>query len=148
MSVEAVWRTGNNWGRDSNGTTCLGCGAQEEFYGCADIAIVNSTQRPPPPPRSRVNQIQTTRPHRTIDSQLETTVYPLHVQGASTTATAAVNQVVAPEETTASSASLLPTKQVVQLAGQSYDVVVHSSVFLSFLFNLLFCLIEANNVPF
>jgi hypothetical protein len=35
--------TGNSWGV-SNGKACLGCGKQnEEFYGCSDIAIVNST---------------------------------------------------------------------------------------------------------
>jgi len=32
---------GHSWGRDENGKSCLGCGAQEEFYGCADIAIVS-----------------------------------------------------------------------------------------------------------
>lgn len=133
-----------------NGTACLGCGAQEEFYGCADIAIVNSTQRP----RSSVDQlhatqIPVTRPHRTIGSPLQTTVYPLHAQGASsveTTTTAAGRlavkmgdrgQAVGPEATTASSAALLPTKQVVQFGGQPYDVIIHSSVFWSLLFSFL-----------
>ena len=142
---------GNNWGRDVNGTACLGCGAQEEFYGCADIAIVNSTHHP----RSSVDQLHATqtpvtRPHRTIGSPLQTTVYPLHVQGASsagtTTTTAADrlakqlgdrSQTVGPKATTASSSALLPTKQVVQFGGQPYDVVVHSSVFCSLLFSFM-----------
>ncbi|XP_023933176.1 uncharacterized protein LOC106162929, partial [Lingula anatina] len=33
------WHTGNSWGTDPDGTSCVGCGPQEEFYGCADIAI-------------------------------------------------------------------------------------------------------------
>ncbi|XP_021373235.1 uncharacterized protein LOC110463177 isoform X2 [Mizuhopecten yessoensis] len=37
------WRyhTGNNWGTDGQGS-CIGCGPQEEFYGCSDIAISSS----------------------------------------------------------------------------------------------------------
>ena len=34
---------GNSWGVDKNGTSCLGCGPQEQFYGCADVAIGNVT---------------------------------------------------------------------------------------------------------
>ena len=31
---------GNAWGYDEeNPTGCIGCGNQEQFYGCADIAI-------------------------------------------------------------------------------------------------------------
>jgi len=136
-----------------NGTTCIGCGAQEEFYGCADVAIVNSTQHS----RSSVDQLHATqipitRPHRTIGSPLQTTVYPLHLHGASpaeTTTTAAGSTprlgdrsqaAMGPEATTASSAALLPTKQVLQFAGQPYDVVIHSYVFVSFHFSLLCCL--------
>ncbi|RUS86685.1 hypothetical protein EGW08_005559 [Elysia chlorotica] len=34
------WITGNSWGRDpQTGEGCLGCGAQEQFYGCADVNI-------------------------------------------------------------------------------------------------------------
>ncbi|KAI0216416.1 hypothetical protein LSAT2_031562 [Lamellibrachia satsuma] len=29
----------NNWGTDKGGRSCVGCGPQEEFYGCADVAI-------------------------------------------------------------------------------------------------------------
>ncbi|XP_046380895.1 uncharacterized protein LOC124152150 [Haliotis rufescens] len=47
------WRyhTGNSWGTDPDGTACTGCGPQEEFYGCSDIAILPSdeaTTTPPP----------------------------------------------------------------------------------------------------
>ena len=35
-----VFHTGNSWGRDpQTGEGCLGCGAQEQFYGCADVNI-------------------------------------------------------------------------------------------------------------
>ncbi|KAK3095825.1 hypothetical protein FSP39_019697 [Pinctada imbricata] len=33
------YRTGNSWGRDIGGRSCLGCGVQEEFRNCADISI-------------------------------------------------------------------------------------------------------------
>ncbi|KAK0080469.1 hypothetical protein PV325_013900 [Microctonus aethiopoides] len=38
------WRyiAGNNWGECGNGTGAVGCGPQEEFRGCADIAIDNN----------------------------------------------------------------------------------------------------------
>ncbi|KAK2165850.1 hypothetical protein NP493_1348g00041 [Ridgeia piscesae] len=34
------WHTGNNWGTGEDGRSCIGCGLQEEFYGCADVEIV------------------------------------------------------------------------------------------------------------
>lgn len=35
------WRyvAGNNWGRCPDGTEAIGCGPQEEFRACSDIAI-------------------------------------------------------------------------------------------------------------
>ncbi|XP_056017727.1 uncharacterized protein LOC125679999 [Ostrea edulis] len=33
------YNTGNSYGMSSDGRTCKGCGKQEQFYGCADIAI-------------------------------------------------------------------------------------------------------------
>ncbi|XP_050408925.1 uncharacterized protein LOC126823898 [Patella vulgata] len=33
------YHAGNSWGTDPNGKSCVGCGPQEEFYACADIAI-------------------------------------------------------------------------------------------------------------
>ncbi|XP_059147506.1 uncharacterized protein LOC131935159 [Physella acuta] len=33
------YNAGNSWGTDKNGVSCIGCGDQEQFYGCADIAI-------------------------------------------------------------------------------------------------------------
>ncbi|XP_050409014.1 uncharacterized protein LOC126823976 [Patella vulgata] len=35
------YRAGNSWGTDPNGKSCVGCGAQEEYYACADISIVS-----------------------------------------------------------------------------------------------------------
>lgn len=49
------WRyiAGNNWGTCGNGTEAVGCGPQEEFRACADIAIgeqfTTTTRRPRPP---------------------------------------------------------------------------------------------------
>ncbi|OWR55034.1 putative eukaryotic translation initiation factor 3 theta subunit [Danaus plexippus plexippus] len=43
---------GNNWGTCANGTGAVGCGPQEEFRACADIAIgdrfTTTTRRPRP----------------------------------------------------------------------------------------------------
>lgn len=35
------WRytAGNSWGTSGDGNGCIGCGEQEQFYGCADVAI-------------------------------------------------------------------------------------------------------------
>ncbi|XP_012548192.1 uncharacterized protein LOC105842064 [Bombyx mori] len=48
------WRyiAGNNWGKCENGTESVGCGPQEEFRACADIAIgerFSTTTRKPRP---------------------------------------------------------------------------------------------------
>jgi len=37
---------GNSWGKDANGKSCLGCGPQEQFFGCADVAIGNKPKKP------------------------------------------------------------------------------------------------------
>ena len=35
---------GNSWGVDGiSKRACVGCGPQEEFYGCSDISIVENT---------------------------------------------------------------------------------------------------------
>ncbi|XP_033761477.1 uncharacterized protein LOC117343245 [Pecten maximus] len=53
--VQWRYHTENRWGKDEiTGKECLGCGPQEEFYGCADIAITNdgpvaTTQATQPP---------------------------------------------------------------------------------------------------
>ncbi|KAL8595513.1 hypothetical protein ACOMHN_000722 [Nucella lapillus] len=33
------WNVANSWGTDPDGTSCVGCGPQEQFYACADIVI-------------------------------------------------------------------------------------------------------------
>lgn len=41
---------GNSWGTDPDGTSCTGCGPQEEFYGCSDIAVEGDTTGTAQPP--------------------------------------------------------------------------------------------------
>ncbi|XP_005092247.1 uncharacterized protein LOC101851474 [Aplysia californica] len=36
------YNAGNSWGCDEDNNCCVGCGPQEQFYGCADIAIHSS----------------------------------------------------------------------------------------------------------
>ncbi|OTF74997.1 hypothetical protein BLA29_011483, partial [Euroglyphus maynei] len=41
------WRGGNNWGKCSNGKFAIGCGPQETFRNCADIAIEKQSTKIP-----------------------------------------------------------------------------------------------------
>ncbi|CAF2117618.1 unnamed protein product [Rotaria magnacalcarata] len=42
------YHAGNTWGKDQQGRKCLGCAdQQEEFYNCADIAIVERSSSEP-----------------------------------------------------------------------------------------------------
>lgn len=61
------YHAGNSWGVDKDtGKACIGCGDQEEFYGCADIGIMDESGLPPPtirkPTPPRVTQQKVTRP--------------------------------------------------------------------------------------
>ncbi|CAL8124312.1 unnamed protein product [Orchesella dallaii] len=38
-SIQWHYRTGNNWGDCNDGTSAVGCGNQEIFRGCSDVAI-------------------------------------------------------------------------------------------------------------
>jgi len=40
--------TGNSYNCDDNHNCCVGCGPQEQFYGCADISISASSGNPHP----------------------------------------------------------------------------------------------------
>ncbi|CAC5401752.1 unnamed protein product [Mytilus coruscus] len=42
------WRGAYNWGRCDDGYQDVGCGNQEEYYNCADIAILPSKRGKPP----------------------------------------------------------------------------------------------------
>lgn len=52
--------TGNNYGVGPDGRGCVGCGSQEEFYGCADISIGNNGQ--PPLVTAKPTKMPTFRP--------------------------------------------------------------------------------------
>ncbi|XP_062616040.1 uncharacterized protein LOC134277745 [Saccostrea cucullata] len=41
--VQWKWHTGNNFGLAPDGHRCMGCGPQEEFYGCSDVTITPKT---------------------------------------------------------------------------------------------------------
>lgn len=41
MNSQWKWKTGHRWNIDNKtGRRCIGCGEQEEFYGCSDISIL------------------------------------------------------------------------------------------------------------
>ncbi|XP_005191030.1 uncharacterized protein LOC101894235 [Musca domestica] len=54
------WRyvAGNNWGICPDGTGAVGCGEQEEFRSCSDIAIGTGTQTPLRPIRPSIHTTQ------------------------------------------------------------------------------------------
>lgn len=81
-----TYTAGNNWGTSKNGTSCVGCGSQETFRGCADVAISgyrgfddaappkrpqnarpsisNIPKQETPPPRPQPRPPRPTRPRR------------------------------------------------------------------------------------
>ncbi|GFN82958.1 hypothetical protein PoB_000946400 [Plakobranchus ocellatus] len=44
--VQWKWHAGNNYGVNPDLSSCMGCGPQEEFYGCADISITGNGNSP------------------------------------------------------------------------------------------------------
>ena len=47
-TLYSIFFPGNNWGICEDGRGELGCGPQEEFYGCADIEILKASTGNPP----------------------------------------------------------------------------------------------------
>ncbi|XP_047478848.1 uncharacterized protein LOC125031895 [Penaeus chinensis] len=88
------WRyvAGNNWGYCEDGTGAVGCGPQEEFRACADVAVVaqptwstpdpitlSPTEKPPPPPtttRRPTSTRRTTRPPTRMTTSPRPTTTP------------------------------------------------------------------------
>lgn len=66
------WRyvTGNNWGFCDDGTGMLGCGPQEEFRACADVAVSSASTR-----TSR-SSFRGSRPTPSEDLALERRIHP------------------------------------------------------------------------
>ncbi|XP_046464103.1 uncharacterized protein LOC124209905 [Daphnia pulex] len=97
------WRyfAGNNWGKCPNGTEKVGCGPQEQFFGCADIRITedgthDSTTTAPKTTTSTTLKPRTrgtitsryTRPTKTPQSVTSTTsTSPVQTESTTTTAT-------------------------------------------------------------
>ncbi|XP_012944521.1 uncharacterized protein LOC101864263 [Aplysia californica] len=81
------WNAGNMWGWDKSGNPCLGCGHQEQFFGCSDVTItsgsglpVNPATRPPPvttaQPTTTSTSTTTPQPTTTSTPQPTTTKAP------------------------------------------------------------------------
>ncbi len=68
------YRTGNSWGVSPSGKACLGCGKEnEEFYGCADIAIVSSAESTVNPPLTSPSTSSITIPSTTQEVAIQST---------------------------------------------------------------------------
>uniref|UniRef100_A0ABD2XR82 Chitin-binding type-4 domain-containing protein n=1 Tax=Trichogramma kaykai TaxID=54128 RepID=A0ABD2XR82_9HYME len=72
------WRyvAGNNWGDCGNGQGAVGCGPQEEFRACADIAIGDEEATLPPRPTRPPTKRPTTTTPRTTTKSSSTTEVP------------------------------------------------------------------------
>ncbi|WAR03583.1 hypothetical protein MAR_010141 [Mya arenaria] len=78
--IQWKYHAANSWGVGSNGEACVGCGEQEEFYGCADVAIEADGAPLPPvtqvPPQTTAAPPKTTRPTTTRTTPTTTTPRP------------------------------------------------------------------------
>ncbi|XP_060596745.1 mucin-2-like isoform X2 [Ruditapes philippinarum] len=82
--IQWKYHAGNSWGVDRDtGKSCLGCGDQEEFYGCADVAINGSDQAPQtttpkPTPRPTQPPVVYTQPPPVVTQgpRVQTTTQP------------------------------------------------------------------------
>ena len=61
LLLKWTYKTGNSWGTDPDGTSCVGCGPQEHFRACADIKINGDDNDPEPTaaPPTTSNPVQT-----------------------------------------------------------------------------------------
>ena len=95
------WRyhTGNSWGTDENGNSGIGLGNQEEFYGCADIEIISTSDGPDPPQFSTTtNTISSTTSSVAKTTTLATTPQKTSTtESSSTTTSKAPNSPDTPE---------------------------------------------------
>ncbi|XP_016958859.1 uncharacterized protein LOC108030488 [Drosophila biarmipes] len=79
------WRyvAGNNWGICSDGNGAVGCGPQEEFRSCSDIALTNETRtyvkhsRPSYPTPTQPTQMLTTTDTNSVTRHSETLKYTI-----------------------------------------------------------------------
>jgi len=64
------WRyiAGNNWGICPDGNGAVGCGPQEEFRACSDIALGEGANTPILPPKPRPTARTSVRPKTSTDS--------------------------------------------------------------------------------
>ena len=69
--VQWRYHTANSWGTDENGSG-LGHGYQEEFYGCADIEIINTNGKPTDAPTTKPTTKPTTTTTTTTTKQSTT----------------------------------------------------------------------------
>lgn len=80
------WRyhTGNSWGNCGNGTGSLGCGPQEEFYGCADVSVLDNG---PPVTGTTSTGTSTLATTATTAASTTTTAAPVTTTTSTTTTT-------------------------------------------------------------
>jgi len=62
------YNAGNSWGNDpKTGKGCIGCGPQESFWGCSDIAILAGDAKPPKTTKRPTRRTTTEAPTTTAN---------------------------------------------------------------------------------
>ena len=76
----------NSWGTDPSGEACVGCGPQEEFYGCSDIRIVDDVINGTAGTTKTEKHVTTTEAQTTTGHVTEAATSTNHVTETSTSA--------------------------------------------------------------
>jgi len=71
--IQWHYQGGNDWGCDPDGTCCVGCGDQETFWGCSDIAITKGDDPGHSTPDAPTHSTPVEPTHTTPDHQPTTT---------------------------------------------------------------------------
>ena len=73
ITLQWHYQGGNDWGCDPDGTCCVGCGDQETFWGCSDIAITKGDDPGHSTPDAPTHSTPVEPTHTTPDHQPTTT---------------------------------------------------------------------------
>ncbi|KAK3104473.1 hypothetical protein FSP39_002816, partial [Pinctada imbricata] len=118
--VQWKYNTGNSWGRDpETGEGCTGCGPQEQFYGCSDVAIRAANSFPEKTTSKTTAKPTTTttaKPTTTTTQQTTTTQRPTTTTRQTTTTVRPTTTTVRPTTTTQqpTTTTTLPTTTTIR----------------------------------
>lgn len=80
--VQWKYHAGNNWNFGPDGKGCMGCGNQENFFSCSDVAILEAGQSiPSVPPRKHVTKKLINKPDTHVSKAPVVSSGPCHAIG-------------------------------------------------------------------